>query len=59
IQNDEPSTSVTMPSAPATLALALVVHGWGIATTVAAPQLLPFPCALLRETGVLVALPCP
>jgi hypothetical protein len=27
MQNDEPSTSVTMPSAPAMLALALVVHG--------------------------------
>jgi hypothetical protein len=30
MQNAEPSTSVTMPSAAAKLALALVVHGWGI-----------------------------
>ena len=37
MQNDEPSTRVTMPSAPASVALALVVHGCGIAITLAAP----------------------
>src|SRR5436305_8971601 len=31
MQNDEPSTSVTTPSAPPIVALALVVHGCGIA----------------------------
>jgi hypothetical protein len=38
MQNEEPSTSVTMPSELPTVALALVVHGCGIPKTVAAAR---------------------
>ncbi len=39
MQNAEPSTSVTTPSTPPIVALALVVHGSGIAATATASAL--------------------